>query len=126
MSRKLLNRRGAAVLIALLLTCAAVFLVFYNMPVGTAAIVERGGEVILTQSLAALSEPKTVEINGENGITLTVVFYPDGAQVENSACPDKLCVNCGKLTRAGETAICLPARVTLRLSGGNGIDAATY
>lgn len=126
MSRKLINRRGAAVLTALLLACAAVFYLFYKMPVGTVATVECGGEVILTQSLSSLTEPKTVEITGENGIVLSVVFYPDGAAVESSACPDRLCVNCGKLTRAGEAAICLPARVTLRLSGSGGIDAATY
>lgn len=126
MSRKLLNRRGLAVLIALFLACAAVFYVFYKMPVGTVATVECGGRVVLTQALTELTEPKTIEIDGENGIAVTVVFYPDGARVESSACPDKLCVNCGKLTRAGETAICLPARVTLRLSGNGGVDAATY
>ena len=30
------------------------------------------------------------------------------------------------LTRAGEAALCLPARVSLRLTGDGSVDGATY
>ena len=44
-----------------------------------------------------------------------------------STCPDQECVQTGQLTRAGESAICLPARVTLRLEGGgDSVDATVY
>lgn len=124
--RKLLTCRGGFVLGALLLLCGLVFFAFSRLPQGTVAIVERNGQEVLQQELSRLDGPKEAEIKGENGIVLTVVFYPDGAAVLSSQCPDKICVNKGKLTRAGESALCLPARVSLRLEGGAGTDGTTY
>ncbi len=124
--RKLISRRSAAALLALLALCALLFFLYRFLPRGTVAIVERNGEEILRQQLSQLTAEKTVTVEGENGITLTVAFYPDGAAVLSSGCPDKICVNKGKLTRGGEAAICLPSKVSLRLEGGSSDDAATY
>ncbi len=121
--RKLLTRRSAALLLGLLLLCALVFWIFSRLPGGTEAIVERDGQELFRRKLSRLSAPETVQIEGENGIALTVVFYPDGAAVTASQCPDKICVHTGKLTKAGETAICLPAKVVLRLEGLSKTDA---
>ena len=58
---------------------------------------------------------------------VTITFSPEGAAVTASGCPDQVCVQTGQLTRAGESAICLPARVVLRLEGGgSGVDATVY
>lgn len=124
--RKLLTRRDGLALGALLLLCALVFFAFSRLPRGTVAVVEKNGREVLRQELSGLDSPKEAEIEGENGIALTVVFYPDGAAVLSSQCPDKICVNKGKLTKAGETAVCLPARVSLRLEGSAGTDGTTY
>lgn len=124
--RRLIDRRSAAMLAILALLCAAMFLIFANMPGAAVAVIERDGKVILRQSLNTLSAPKEVKIEGENDIELTVVFYPDGAAVQEADCPDKLCVGFGKLTRAGESAVCLPAKTVLRLEGSKQIDAAAY
>lgn len=35
-----------------------------------------------------------------------------------STCPDQVCVRTGTLTRAGQTAVCLPNRVIVRITGG--------
>lgn len=124
--RKLLTRRGGVAIGVLLLLCGLVFFAFSRLPRGTVAIVERNGEEVLRQELSQLDGPKEAEIEGENGIVLTVAFYPDGAAVLSSQCPDKICVNKGKLTRAGESALCLPAKVSLRLEGNAGVDGTTY
>lgn len=124
--RKLISRRGVFALLALLVLCLALFLLYRFLPGGTVAIVEKNGEEVLRQELSQLTAEKTVTVEGENDITLTVAFYPDGAAVLSSECPDKICVNKGKLTRGGEAAICLPAKVSLRLEGGPSDDAATY
>ncbi len=121
--RKLLTRRSAALLLGLLLLCALVFWIFSRLPGGTEAVVERDGQELFRRKLSRLSAPEIVRIDGENGIALTVVFYPDGAAVTDSQCPDKICVHTGKLTKAGETAICLPAKVVLRLEGTSETDA---
>lgn len=124
--RRLLTFRDGALLGALLLLCALLFFAFSRLPGGTVAIVERGGQEVLRRELSGLHAAEEVELEGENGITLIVAFYPDGAAVVSSQCPDRVCVRTGKLTRAGESAICLPAGISLRLEGGDGVDGTTY
>ena len=55
------------------------------------------------------------EINGANGIRLTVVTHEGGVYVESSGCPDKICVNKGKITSVGDTIVCLPARTVIEV-----------
>lgn len=124
--RKLMTHRSGLALGGLLLLCALAFWVFSLFPRGTVAVVERNGKEILRRELSGLKGVYEEQVEGENGILLTIAFYPDGAAVLSSQCPDKICVHAGKLTRSGETALCLPARVTLRLEGGAGTDGAAY
>ena len=81
----------------------------------------------LCRELSQLAGPETLSLTGENGVEVTITFTPQGAAVTASTCPDQVCVQTGQLTRAGESAICLPARVTLRLEGGgDSVDATVY
>ena len=54
------------------------------------------------------------------------------ARVLQSSCPDKLCVKAGRLSRPGDAAACLPARVAIevlgvrRQSSGSGVDSVAY
>lgn len=54
-----------------------------------------------------------------DGITNTIEI--DGGQVRfaESNCHDQVCVRTGVLTRAGQMAVCLPTRVSVRLLGAN-------
>lgn len=58
-----------------------------------------------------------------NGYTLRVALdqalYPDafGVQVTASDCPTQDCVHTGTITRAGQSIVCLPARVIIQLEG---------
>ena len=36
----------------------------------------------------------------------------------NASCPDRLCEREGFLSKAGQTAVCLPRKTILRISGG--------
>lgn len=96
---------------------------------GVTAVVERDGRVLLTRDLGRLEGPESVEIEGANGVTLTVELSKEGARVAEADCPDKTCQRTGRLTRAGESAVCLPGRIVLRLEGpetGEKMDAETY
>ena len=96
---------------------------------GVTAVVERDGQVLLTRDLGRLEGPESVEIEGANGVTLTVELSKEGARVAEADCPDKTCQRTGLLTRAGESAVCLPGRIVLRLEGpetGEEMDAETY
>ena len=57
---------------------------------------------------------------------LTFRLTADGAEVIESTCPSLDCQHTGHIDRSGESIICLPNKLVIRLSGGSddGIDAA--
>ena len=117
--------RDGLLLLGLLLLAGILFLVLGNRPQGAAAIVERDGEILCRQELSALAAP--VELEFEGGHRATLRISPEGGCFLASTCPDQTCVRTGVISRAGETALCLPARLVLRLEGAAGeADAETY
>lgn len=53
-----------------------------------------------------------------NGYTLHAAFRSDGVQVLDSDCPTQDCVHTGVITHSGQSIVCLPARIVIRLEGG--------
>lgn len=54
-----------------------------------------------------------IPVDGHNKVVIE-----DGAvRMEEADCPDKLCVNQGKISKAGQTIICLPNRVMVTIKG---------
>ena len=108
-----LSAKGLLLCALLLLTAGIAYAALSLSPRGTLALVEVDGQLVLERDLSSLTGLETVPLEGANGIQLT--------------CPDQVCVHTGLLTQAGESAICLPARATLRLEGGgDAIDATVY
>ena len=125
--KRFLSSLGLVLCGLLVLAAGVLYLGLSLAPQGTRAIVEKSGEVVLERDLSQLTEPETFTLEGEQNIQVTVELSPQGAAVVASGCPDQVCVRTGTLTKAGETAVCLPARVTLRLEGGgDSVDATVY
>ena len=60
-----------------------------------------------------------------NGYTLTLDLRPDGevgVRVEQADCPTQDCVHTGTITRAGQSIVCLPARIIIQLEGSSTVD----
>ena len=58
------------------------------------------------------------------GYTLHVEENSAGVCVASSDCPTQDCVHTGTITRGGQSIVCLPARLSVRLVGGDdGVDA---
>lgn len=55
-----------------------------------------------------------------NGYTLKIILTDKEVWVEESDCPTQDCVHTGHISRSGQSIVCLPARVTVRLMGGTG------
>ncbi len=54
-----------------------------------------------------------------NGYTLHVRLADGpGLYVAEADCPTQDCVHTGTITRAGQSIVCLPARIIIRLEGG--------
>lgn len=55
-----------------------------------------------------------IKVNEHN-----MVVIRDGAVwMEEADCPDRLCINQGKIKKSGQTIICLPNRVMVTIKGG--------
>ena len=68
-----------------------------------------------------LDKDAEIRIGDENTYNLLVI--KDGkAQITEASCPDKLCVNQGKISFDGQSIICLPNKVVITVSGGERSD----
>lgn len=115
---------GLVVLAVVVLAAASAWMVWRG-PAGEGnltAVVSVDGAEVERIDLEADGEPRTYS---HNGYTLTVNLRPDGeagVRVETSDCPTQDCVHTGTITRAGQSIVCLPARIIIQLEGGAQTD----
>ena len=109
--------------IAVLLAAAGLLAAVFAGGNGATAeiVVER--EIVTTVDLAAVKEPCSLTL--ENGVTVSV--EPGAIRFSASDCPNQLCVRAGRLTKAGQSAACLPNKTLIRVTGRakNAPDALT-
>ena len=86
------------------------------------AVVSVDGEVTERVALSGLTAPEERTYTA-NGCTLRVTFGSGSAQVTASDCPTQDCVHTGKITRGGQSIVCLPARIVIQLEGGPAADS---
>ncbi len=79
---------------------------------GSVAEVRVANEVVQT---LPLDRDTTVTIQGKNDMTLVVIVSEGSVYVERSGCPDKICVNKGKISREYDTIVCLPAQTIIEI-----------
>ena len=106
-------------LLAALVCCCLWFLLRQD---GGTVIVEQNGQ---ETARYALSEDRTVRIEGEGGYNLLVI---EGGEVylSEADCPTQLCVKTGKIRYAGQSIVCLPHKLAVRITGGaSGLDGVT-
>lgn len=92
---------------------------------GLTAVVSIDGREADRFSLPELAEGARTYTGG--GYTLTVEAVeeggvPAGLRVARSDCPTQDCVRTGSITGSGQSVICLPARIIVRLEGGPPAD----
>jgi len=80
-----------------------------------------------TEWIFPLNIDREETVKGPLGDTL-VVIKGGRAFVEDSPCPDKLCVHMPAISRASQWIACLPNRVFVRVRGGSGqdVDGLSY
>ena len=106
-------------LLAALVCCCLWFLLRQD---GGTVIVEQNGQ---ETARYALSEDRTVRIEGEGGYNLLVI---EGGEVylSEADCPTQLCMKTGKIRYAGQSIVCLPHKLAVRIAGGaSPLDAVT-
>lgn len=106
-----------------LLSVIAIFALFMPKSEGKTVIIEVDGEKYGTYNINI--EKKVIEIKSKYGYN--IVSIGDGyAQVMYADCPDKLDVKRGKISKAGESIVCLPNRLRIYIQGQSKTDTISY
>ncbi len=109
--------RKDVIFIAIMLAAAGILYLF--LPRENAAetvIITKNGQFYRQVPLNADS---TVDIEGDN----TVVIKSGEVYMEYADCPDKLCINQGKITDSSKKIICLPNKVIVEVTKKSETDA---
>ncbi len=120
MSKKQLSFRKTDIMIPVvsLLLSGAVVLYSY----ASLNSENKGNTVIVTvdgteYARFPLDEERDIIISGEKGLNNHLVIKNGEADITDADCPDKLCVHQKKISRNGETIVCLPNRVVIEIRG---------
>ena len=70
------------------------------------------------------TEQETIAFEGRTG-EVTIEIDGDRMRFVSSQCPDQTCERTGWISRVGQSAVCLPNRVMIKITGSNpdGVDA---
>ena len=102
------------ILVLLLVTAAAGVMMLAARETGGTAVVLQDGQEIMR---LPLEEDAEEVIAGEGG-TNTVVIRGGTARVTEADCPDKVCVHTGEIRYSGQTIVCLPHKLVVKIEGG--------
>lgn len=89
---------------------------------------DRGGTAVVTTPTETVTLPLSQDtvrtFAGRDGIAVTVEVANGAVRFTDSACPDRVCVHSGALSRRGACAACVPAGITVTVSANGGeVDA---
>lgn len=116
--RRFVSMPDFVIVLIIALIAAALYFAF-NMGVGgTSAEILADNKAVKRLDL---SQDGEYTLEGYEGVVFTV---KDGAAAFTvSDCPDKICVRTGFIKNKGQSAVCLPNKLTLRITGRDEIDA---
>lgn len=114
-NRRLL--RDILIIVLILAVCLAVL--FLRAP-------KKAGQWVVVRIDTAETGRYDLSVNASyelNGGTNTLVIENRQAYISHADCPDKLCVNQGRIWGSGQMIVCLPNRVTVTVEGvSSGVD----
>lgn len=116
--KKSKNIKTDIILIVALLAAGVIFaaVILLGGKHGSHVAIKVDGQIVKELPLNVNTE---YVIKGEGGINVLVI--ENGAVwISEADCPDGLCRNMGKISRAGQSLICLPHKVVAEIMQGEG------
>lgn len=110
----------AVIFIVLILTAGLFGFRLFGRIAGECVLISVDG----SESTYRLSEDRSVLLESEDG-KCTVVIEDGKVFVKHSDCPEKSCMNMGKISKKGEVIACAPLKIYVKITGngGGGYDA---
>lgn len=119
-----LFKKGDIAVIAVIVAVALLFAFYFQSKnKKPLAVITVGGQVVETVDLSFLTEKRVIAL--ETTPSVTVIAENGEIWFEKAECEDKLCVASGKLSKGGDTAVCLPAKTVITVIGSD-VDAVVY
>lgn len=75
---------------------------------GSTVTIKQNNEIVYSESIG---KDNTVTLDGN-----TVIIEDGFVYMLNASCKNQVCVNTGKISKKGESIICLPNKVTVEIS----------
>lgn len=119
-----LFRKGDIAVIAFIIIAAIVFAYFsFSDSENPQAVITVDGEIIETVDLSSVKE--RIVITPETEPKVVIVAENGEIRFESAECEDRLCINSGSLKKGGDTAVCLPAKTVITVTGSD-VDVVVY
>jgi len=84
---------------------------------GLKAVIEVDGQYYDEIHLAPDMDSKEITIQDESGRYNVIEISQGRVRMKSANCPDQVCVNTSWIGQHGQTVVCLPNRVTVKLLG---------
>ena len=112
-NKKIKLKKADIITAAVLLFICAVLFVLSRQSGEAVVRITVNGEQVYTAALSDIKEKKDLTL--ENGVVITL--EPGAVYFAYSPCAGHDCVRTGKLTRAGQCAVCLPEKTVVSVTG---------
>lgn len=93
--------------VALALVISIAGLIIFSKQ-GSTVTIKQNNEIVYSESIG---KDNTVTLDGN-----TVIIEDGFVYMLNASCKNQVCVNTGKISKKGESIICLPNKVTVEIS----------
>ena len=101
----------------------AVLLFVSALALGIMLLSRTEGERVVVEINGTQAAQYSLSVNGEyplNGGTNILVIENGEAYLRYADCPDKVCVNTGRIKYEGQTIVCLPNKIAITVRGTEG------
>lgn len=119
-----------AIVIACILVISSVSVFAYmKFSAGSHHIAEikQDGKVIKTVDLDKVKDGQDIRISYDTDHYNIVRIEKGRIRITDADCPDKVCVKTGWITQPGQSVICLPHKLIIKIEGGSkDIDSNVY
>lgn len=115
MPKKYILKNDIVVFIAIIAISAAAYILyslFFSSETNVNAEIYYDGKIAETINLSVSSD-KIFSINEIPEIEFEI--KNNAIRFKKSDCPDKICINTGLINKSGQTAVCLPNKISIRI-----------
>lgn len=118
MENKVFRKKDLVIILPCLLIVGLILLWYNQQPSAAGiAVVEKEGKEVCRIDLGKQKKEEIINVGGKMNVKLKV--EPGAISFYRSDCPDKTCIRTGKISKPGQSAVCLPGKVSVRIVSGN-------